>query len=80
MQGMPGALQVCRPPAWCPNNKKELNVFGSLDLRVTQVAQATTFFQQALLLQYGPGTFSEGGLRRRVPPLRLRRSPPLRGA
>ena len=32
------------------------------------------------LFQYGPGTFSEGGLRRRRRRGTLRRSPPLRGA
>ena len=31
------------------DSNKEPNIFGSLDLRATQVAQATTFFQHALL-------------------------------
>ena len=55
MQGMPGALQV--PAALLHgvqtihtnDSNKEPNIVGSLDLTVTQVEQATTFFQQALL-------------------------------
>ena len=31
------------------DSNKEPNIVGSLDLTVTQVEQATTFFQQALL-------------------------------
>ena len=55
MQGMPGALQVLaallhgvQTIHTCDSNK-EPNIVGSLDLTVTQVEQATTFFQQALL-------------------------------
>ena len=49
-----GPASPSRPPAWCPNDiyldsNKELDILGSLDLAATQVAQATTFFQQALL-------------------------------
>ena len=55
MQGMPGALQV--PSALLHgvqtihtyDSNKEPHIVGSLDLTVTQVEQATTFFQQALL-------------------------------
>ena len=55
MQGMPGALQVLAAllhgvqTIYTYDSNEEPTVFGSLDLRVTQVAQATTFFQQALL-------------------------------
>ena len=55
MQGMPGALQVLAAllhgvqTIYTYDSNEEPNVFGSLDLRVTQVAQATTFFQHALL-------------------------------
>ena len=50
-----GPASLSCPSAWCPNNEKtydsneEPNILGSLDLRATQVAQATTFFQHALL-------------------------------
>ena len=55
MQGMPGALQVLAAllraqTTYTYDSNKEPNIFGSLDLRATQVAQATTFFQHALLL------------------------------
>ena len=55
MQGMPGALQVLAAllhgvqTIYTYDSNKEPNIFGSLDLRATQVAQATTFFQHALL-------------------------------
>ena len=55
MQGMPGALQVLAAllhgvqAIYTYDSNKEPNIFGSLDLRATQVAQATTFFQHALL-------------------------------
>ena len=55
MQGMPGALQVLAAllhgvqTIYTYDSNEEPTVLGSLDLRVTQVAQATTFFQQALL-------------------------------
>ena len=55
MQGMPGALQVLAAllhgvqTIYTYDSNEEPNIFGSLDLRVTQVAQATTFFQHALL-------------------------------
>ena len=55
MQGMPGALQVLAAllrgvqTIYTYDSNEEPTVFGSLDLRVTQVAQATTFFQHALL-------------------------------
>ena len=54
-QGMPGALQVLAAllhgvqTIYTYDSNEESTVFGSLDLRVTQVAQATTFFQHALL-------------------------------
>ena len=54
-QGMPGALQVLAAllhgvqTIYTYDSNKEPNIFGSLDLRATQVAQATTFFQHALL-------------------------------
>ena len=50
-----GALQVLAAllhgvqTIYTYDSNEEPTVFGSLDLRVTQVAQATTFFQQALL-------------------------------
>ena len=53
MQGMPGALQVLAAllhgvqTIHTYDSNKEPD-FGSLDLRATQVAQATTFFQHAL--------------------------------
>ena len=52
---MPGALQVSAAllhgvqTIYTYDSNKEPNIFGSLDLRATQVAQATTFFQHALL-------------------------------
>ena len=55
MQGMPGALQVLAAllhgvqTIHTYDSNKEPNIVGSLDLTVTQVAQAATFFQQALL-------------------------------
>ena len=55
MQGMPGALQVLAAllhgvqTIYTYDSNKEPNVIGSLDLRATQVAQATTFFQHALM-------------------------------
>ena len=55
MQGMPGALQVLAAllhgvqTIHTYDSNKEPNIVGSLDLTVTQVEQATTFFQQALL-------------------------------
>ena len=55
MQGMPGALQVLAAllhgvqTIYTCDSNKEPDILGSLDLRATQVAQATTFFQQALL-------------------------------
>ena len=55
MQGMPGALQVSAAllhgvqTIYTYDSNKEPSIFGSLDLRATQVAQATTFFQHALL-------------------------------
>ena len=55
MQGMPGALQVLAAllhgvqTIYTYDSNDEPTVFGSLDLRVTQVAQATSFFQHALL-------------------------------
>ena len=55
MQGMPGALQVLAAllhgvqTIYTYDSNKEPDILGSLDLRATQVAQATTFFQQALL-------------------------------
>ena len=55
MQGMPGALQVLAAllhgvqTIHTYDSNKESNIVGSLDLTVTQVAQATTSFQQALL-------------------------------
>ena len=55
MQGMPGALQVLAAllhgvqTIHTYDSNKEPDIFGSLDLTATQVAQATTFFQQALL-------------------------------
>ena len=55
MQGMPGALQVLAAllhgvqTIHTYDGNKEPTIVGSLDLTVTQVAQATTFFQQALL-------------------------------
>ena len=55
MQGMPGALQVLAAllrgvqTIHTYDSNKEPNIVGSLDLTVTQVAQATTLFQQALL-------------------------------
>ena len=55
MQGMPGALQVLAAllhgvqTIYTYDSNKEPDIFGSLDLTATQVAQATTFFQQALL-------------------------------
>ena len=54
-QGMPGALQVLAAllhgvqTIYTYDSNKEPDILGSLDLRATQVAQATTFFQQALL-------------------------------
>ena len=55
MQGMPGALQVLAAllhgvqTIHTYDSNKEPDIVGSLDLTVTQVEQATTFFQQALL-------------------------------
>ena len=55
MQGMPGALQVLAAllhgvqTIYTYDNNKEPAILGSLDLTATQVAQATIFFQQALL-------------------------------
>ena len=55
MQGMPGALQVLAAllhgvqTIYTYDSNKEPDILGSLDLTATQVAQATTFFQQALL-------------------------------
>ena len=55
MQGMPGALQVLAAllhgvqTIYTYDSNKEPDILGSLDLRATQVAQATTFFQQTLL-------------------------------
>ena len=55
MQGMPGALQVLAAllhgvqTIYTYDSNKEPDILGSLDLAATQVAQATTFFQQALL-------------------------------
>ena len=55
MQGMPGALQVLAAllhgvqTIYTYDSNKEPDISGSLDLTATQVAQATTFFQQALL-------------------------------
>ena len=52
---MPGALQVLAAllhgvqTIHTYDSNKEPNIVGSLDLTVTQVEQATTFFQQALL-------------------------------
>ena len=52
---MPGALQVLAAllhgvqTIHTYDSNKEPDIVGSLDLTVTQVAQATTFFQQALL-------------------------------
>ena len=63
MQGMPGALQVLAAllhgvqTIYTYDNNKEPAILGSLDLTATQVAQATTFFQQALLphpMWFGP--------------------------
>ena len=54
-QGMPGALQVLAAllrgvqTIHTYDSNKEPDIVGSLDLTATQVAQATTFFQQALL-------------------------------
>ena len=55
MQGMPVALQVLAAllhgvqTIHTYDSNKEPYIVGSLDLTVTQVEQATTFFQQALL-------------------------------
>ena len=55
MQGMPGALQVLAAllhgvqTIYTYDGNKAPDILGSLDLTATQVAQATTFFQQALL-------------------------------
>ena len=54
MQGMPGALQVLAAllhgvQTIYTHDNKEATIRGSLDLAATQVAQATTVFQQALL-------------------------------
>ena len=55
MQGMPGALQVLAAllhgvqTIYTYDSNDEPTVFGAVDLRVTQVAQATSFFQHALL-------------------------------
>ena len=55
MQGMPGALQVLAAllhgvqTIYTYDSNDEPTVFGAVDLRVTQVAQATSFFQRALL-------------------------------
>ena len=55
MQGMPGVLQVLAAllhgvqTIHTYDSNKEPNIVGSLDLAAIQVAQATTFFQQALL-------------------------------
>ena len=55
MQGMPGALQVLAAllhgvqTIHTYDSNKEPDIVGSLDLTATQVAQATTFFQQAPL-------------------------------
>ena len=55
MQGMPGALQVLAAllhgvqTIYTYDSNKEPDILGFLDLTATQVAQATTFFQQALL-------------------------------
>ena len=55
MQGMPGALQVLAAllhgvqTIHTYDSNKEPDIFGSLDLTATHVAQATTFFQHALL-------------------------------
>ena len=55
MQGMPGALQVLAAllhgvqTIYTYDSNKEPDILGSLDLTATQVSQATTFFQQALL-------------------------------
>ena len=55
MQGMPGALQVLAAllhgvqTIYTYDSNKEPDILGSLDLTATQVAQATKFFQQALL-------------------------------
>ena len=55
MQGMPGALQVLAAllhgvqTIHTYDSNKEPHIVGSLDLTVTQVEQATTLFQQALL-------------------------------
>ena len=55
MQGMPGALQVLAAllhgvqTIYTYDNNKEPAILGSLDLTAAQVAQATIFFQQALL-------------------------------
>ena len=55
MQGMPGALQVLAAllhgvqTIYTYDGNREPVIFGSLDLTAAQVAQATIFFQQALL-------------------------------
>ena len=55
MQGMPGALQVLAAllhgvqTIYTYEGNKEPDILGSSDLTATQVAQATAFFQQALL-------------------------------
>ena len=55
VQGMPGALQVLAAllhgvqTIYTYDSNDEPTVFGAVDLRVTQVAQATSFFQHALL-------------------------------
>ena len=72
MQGMPGALQVLAAllhgvqTIYTHDSNEEPTVFGSLDLRVTQVAQATTFFQHALLAPSNVARPS-AGLSRRTP-------------
>ena len=55
MQGMPGALQVLAAllhgvqTIYTYDSNREPVILGSLDLTAAQVAQATIFFQQALL-------------------------------
>ena len=68
---MPGALQVLAAllhgvqTIHTYDSNKEPNIVGSLDLTVTQVEQATTFFQQALLPH--PMWCGPAGLSRRTP-------------
>ena len=72
-----GIEQLCLPndfhnigPRACENCKSLVEV-NLMSTEVTALLSST---------QYGPGTFSEGGLRRRRRGGTLRRSPPLRGA